>query len=409
MGLFGFGKKKKKLPEAAKETAQPAPRYDGEPQLRTYTPPEHLDLIYDEILSKMPDAERDGQGIVFPEQGLRLTAQVQRLNGANDRFSAEMLFVLHHAFFDEPLCEYVAGIGDTAEQAIQRGTEQFWAVVLLSVLAAFGCTGDHIVETELLGEKYRFRRTCTTNILSMGAENPVRRDMWELVENEIPKYLGRKKAYWVKLFACCINGEYNNEVRVNGAVFPELTEVLDAYVSTWENTEAFHSEKEFLLLLREGELPDDGLRSAEIIDLTAAVCPMLAKIRDDASNEKIMRSIYALCGGDSSLAWNMRNFIPEVCASIITSLKMGDSCTINCGEKDSIEVMYSQIKSYGYIEQGVMKYLNESKPSQNEVLRIAGLSAVLGIVQQLSEKNVDKNSVKPLRMVYNAFDGYEIR
>lgn len=409
MAILGFGKNKKEK-EQEKTILRDDVRYDGEPAGNQETPMEDLEIIYDEIIGKGNKAKRTEAGIVYQSEGLELSCIIQRVTGGeNGRYSAEMLFVMTHELFDEPLCEYTAGLGNSKEEALRTGAEQFCAVVLLPVLSAFGCTEGSRVEAELDGKKLVFRRPCNNMIFSMGIKNPGAKDLWEIVEKEIPKYLGTKNAYWVKLYACSYNGELNCEVRINGAVFPELTKKLDEYVLGWADRQSFHSEKEFLLLLREDSKAQDGRSSEEVKAITVQAVEALSAVADEATEETAIKKLYVLSGGDRNFMWELQTFIPEIYTIFCLNLADSDGMLLNQSGKGTIAVKKSQIRNYGYIEQGVQRYMQEKRPGRDASLNVMCLSAVFSAVNQAVQKGSKVEDLRFPEMIYNVPEDYIIR
>ncbi len=398
MSIFNFGKKKKE-----------SIRYDGETSINTKSPRENLDIVYNEIISKGNGAKRVGDGVLYEDTGLHLSCVIQRMSGNNGRYSAEMLFVLNHDIFDEPLCEYTAGLGDSEESAMRSGAEQFSAVVLLPVLSAMGCTGENLIETELDGEKFVFRRACTEMIFSMGVENPERKNLWELVENEIPSYLGTKNAYWIKLYASCIDGEPNCEVRINGAVFSELTEKLDEYVATWSNHKDFHSEKSFFLILKEDKNTANEPDSEMVKELTVKAIEKLAAVTDEDADNKAMAELYLMCNRDENLLWELQSFIPEIYTFAAFNIRNSDGLKMCRDGKPDISLKKSQIRAYGYIEQGVYRFMQENNPSRETSLGIMCRSAVFNALNQAVQNGSKIEDLYFPAMIYNAPETYRVR
>lgn len=398
MSIFNFGKNKKE-----------SIRYDGESSINTESPKESLDIVYDEIISKGNGAKRVEDGVLYGDTGLHISCIIQRMAGNAGRYTAEMLFVLNHDWFDEPLCEYTAGLGDSEENAVRSGAEQFSAVVLLPVLAAMGCTGEHLIETEVDGEKQVFRRACTETMFSMGAENPERKNLWEIVEKEIPSYLGTKNAYWIKLYASCLDGKPNCEVRINGAVFPELTRKLDEYVATWSNHQDFHSEKEFFMILKEDKSVSNEPDSEMVKELTVKAIEKMAAVTDEASEERAMAEIYLMCNKDNNLFWELQSFIPEIYTFTALNISNADGMKLCRDGRPDISVKKSQLRTYGYIEQGVYRFMQEKNPSRETSFGVMCRSAVLSAVNQAVNKGSKLEDLYFPEMIYNAPGTYKVR
>lgn len=397
MSIFKFGKNKKE-----------SVRYDGEERINTDSPKENLDIVYDEIVSKGNGAQRVEDGVWYGDAGLHVSCVIQRMSGYENRYSAEMLFILNHDLFDEPLCEYVGGMGDCELSAMRSGAEQFMAVVLLPVLSSLGCTGENFVETEVNGEIHVFHRACTETVYAMGAENPERKNLWEIIEKEIPEYLGTKNAYWIKIYACCIDGMPNCEVRINGAVFSELTKKVDEYVDSWSNHNDFHSEKSFFLLIKE-EKSENVPDSEMVKELTMKTIDNMLTMHDEEAIEKARAEVYLMGNRDINLLWELETFTPEIYSTIAFNLKTADGIRICRDGKPDLSVKKSKLRTYGYIEQGVCRYMQERNPSRETSFEIMCRSAVFNAVNNAVNAGSRVEDLYFPEMIYNAPDTYKVR
>lgn len=397
MSILKFGKNKKE-----------SVRYDGETRINTESSKENLDIVYDEIVSKGNGAQRVEDGIWYGDAGLHVSCVIQRMSGNEDRYSSEMLFIINHELFDEPLCEYVGGMGDCELTAMRSGAEQFVTVILLPVLSALGCIGENFVEAEVDGETHVFHRACVETVYTMGAENPESKNLWEVIEKEIPAYLGTKNAYWIKIYACCIDGGPNCEVRINGAVFPELTKKVDEYVASWSNHEAFHSEKSFFLLIKEEKSKNEP--DSELVkELTIKTIDNMLTILDENEKKKAQAELYLMSNKDINLLWELENFTPEIYTFTALNLKNSDSIKICRQGKKDISVKKSQLRTYGYIEQGVCRYMQERNPSRQRSLEIMCRSAVFNAVNNAVNAGSKVEDLYFPEMIYNAPDTYKVR
>jgi len=362
-----------------------AARYDGETYDNFDFSDEFASLAYDSIIHLLDGSEqirRLDNGILIEPIGLSLSCTLQRMGESNGNYSAEMLFILDHDLFDEPLCEYTAGVGRTAEEAVVVGADQFTTVVLLSILAAFGCEGDHIVTSEYAGKTRIFRRSCNSTVYSIGAAVHEMQDLFGLVENVLPEYLGSKKAYWVKLFAYRCGDDMEYEARINGALMTELSARLKPYVETWDKSGVFHCEKQFVLLLDTGSSNDNPSISPEkIIALSEQAVELFGSVYDDNDEKYVFSKLKELCFGCGSLVQEIRALVPEIYTCALLGIKQGDGIRLMSGDAE-IPLKKSQLRNYGYIEQGVLRYLGSNQPKDDFSLNVMQLGSVLSAVNE---------------------------
>lgn len=426
--MFGFGKKKKakeeelkKAPDVSAEKAETEPAEEPEEEEVSFQGESGVNTVSDERAAKIYDtlmgggglaekygARQEKGGISLSDPKLIIHAYVQRVNEHNGNFSAEVLYSIYGEDFEEPVIEFCAGLGHSEEEALSQSAETFSAVVLMSVIAAFGCTGDHTVKTELEGQEYVFRRSCVAMVASIGEKKDNTKMLWELVEPVISKYLGTKKYYWVRLYASCVNGRENCEVRVNGQILDGLTELLNGYVRTWSDMQTFHSEKQFVFLIRNSGGTGEVFPKAEnVIEAAMKTIAVLPEIQDEVTNEIAGGKIYELCGRDTDLSWELRNFVPEIYAYVLLDVRPRDTFTVIRGE-ETIELTLTQMRHYGYIREGCERYLRNNNPGREFNIRVLALSATYSGVMQAVEAGSKINELD-LTLQMTAPADYRIR
>lgn len=382
-------------------------RYDGEQVINGDTSDEFASVAYDTIINKLSDEFepcRFNDRIELGKFGLIISCTLQRLEETKTTYSAEMLFFITHDLFDEPLCEYSQGMGPDASAAVASCTEQFITVVLYSVLTAFGCEGDHTVTAEYGGRDRTFRRSCTALTYSIGACDHEQVDLFSIIEKQLPEYLGAKKAYWLKLYAVCYNDEVSCEVRINGAVMPELSKRLYAYTELWQNRQRFHSEKQFILLLDEDrESTNTPVPPEKVISLACKSIELLGKVTSERTHDIAMKNIRELCMPHATLAHELRAMIPEIYTCRLLGLRQGDDLKLMLGDAE-ITLKKSQLRIFGYIEQGVGMYLNEKAPTNDLSMNILRMSSLFSAVNEAVQNGAEINDIfiKELKFRYPA-------
>lgn len=382
MGLFDRFKKKKqddapcesildtsvKEEAPAKEEAAPAA-----PAPAAEQKPETIDMLA-EIAERFPQAERQGNALVFPS-GLELRITLAKTDVYPKGVCIQFLFVMWHPFFDEDLVESVAGMGRTKADAVRDGIKGFCDGVLPFVLGALDCTGEHTLRTELQGNEYIFHEPCVIGGLHRGTGEGA--DLWGLVRELIPQYLGTKKAYWIKLLSSRM-GKDICEARINGMVFPELTDVLYKAIADGKSTADGTMDKCFVLLLQDDATckPCPFTKADAAAVAQQAIAGMLT-IEDEESHRAVYEKIQQLhptLGGEACA------FVPEIYCRIIYNYHTTDSLlpvSLNIGE-----VRKSQVRSFGYFESAVLDYLRKERPKSDDHVKILRLSAEFGAINQ---------------------------
>ncbi len=381
MGLFDRFRKKKQedapcesiLDESVQDEAEAsAPEA---PVQKTETAAFNIHKMLADIKAQHPDAEWQGENSLLFPCGLELRIVMGPVNRFPKGVCAQMLFVMWHPFFDEDLVESVAGMGKTETDAEQDGLKGFCEGVLPFVLGALGCTGEHTIRTELQGREHIFREPCVMGTLHRGAGQSA--DLWAILRDSIPQYLGTKKAYWIKLLSSRM-GKDICEVRINGMVFPELTDKLYAAISEGKSTAQGCMDKMFVLLLQDdATYTPCPYSKADAAEIAHKALTRMLTIEDEESHRAVyeeIQQLHPILGGEACA------FLPEIYCRIIYNYHTTDSLlpvTLNIGE-----VRKSQVRAFGYFESAVLDYLKKYRPKGDDHVKILRLSAEFGAINK---------------------------
>lgn len=402
MGLFNK-RQKNESPAPQKQPSvpanvSPAPDVTVEPSLDK---PELLAIVAE----KCPGAETQGEFLFYAKHSLHLTVEFGDMRCINSIYTVQLLFIAKHPWFDEDMVESVCGIGKTPDDALRQGTEEFCAGVLYFLLAAFDCKSDTFVDVNVRGEKHTFRVPCVRSVLHKGSGKGT--DLFEVVKDELPHYLGTKRCYWIKLFSATMNGEPTCEVRINGTVYPDITDVLYREAVRREKTDGFVSDKEFLLLI---QLEDTWtlcpFNKQQVGEKTFQALRLMQEIHDEESAQRIMQSIRDNAPSHS-LGLELAAFIPEIVAQQVIDFRDSDGLmpVVNHGKPD-VELKKSQVRSYGYIEDAVFQFLRKQKPTEDEIKQLLAISAKFHVLSEAMQKGTKIQDLRMSQLVYFVDDAY---
>ena len=389
-------------------------RYDGEFDLSGDISDEFAVIAYDAIMRTVSDdvdCTITDRGLFFDKLGLTLSCAVQRLQDTEEHgCSAAMLFFFEHELFDEPICEYTAGLGSNAEEAIINGAEQFTAVVLMSVLATFGCEDCRAVRAEFAGLPRTFVLPCTSYVYAIGSsDSSEREDLFSLVEDSLPEYLGSKRAYWLKLYIACFDDEPICEARLNGAVMSDLTEKLYAYADSWKDKKTFRSEKQFVLLLDNSDEPDsfEAVPADKVIELTEKAILLMGNAGSDEEDMKAVNSILELCADYGTVGHEILAFVPEVYCCAMLQLHRGDMLKVYIGDAE-VDMKCSQLRNFGYIEQGVIRFMTHNEPEREFSENILWKSSLFASINDAVAEGVKLEDISVSDVRFHAPDDYRL-
>ncbi len=400
MGIFDKWKKKAQddapcesiLDESVQEAEpakQPAP---AQQPAAEEVPDVHAMLA--QIREKHPTAQWQGdRSLLFP-CGLELTIECGQTNRYVKGWCAQLLFVMWHPYFDEDMVESVAGMGKTEAEARNDGVKAFAEGVLPFVLGALDCTGENQITSELQGKTHVFREPCVIGAVHRG--NGEGADLWKLVKEQIPQYLGTKKAYWIKLFSSRV-GKDICEVRVNGKVFSDLTDVLYKAIADGSSTAQGGMDKCFVLLVQEDATYEAcPFKKADAAAVAQKALHKMLTIEDEESHRAVydeIQQLHPILGGEACA------FLPEIFTRILYNYQANDALlpvSLDIGA-----VRSSQVRSFGYFESAVLDFFRQYRPDGDDRVKILRLSAEFNALNQAvaGGSNIENVRFSPLAYV----------
>jgi len=407
MGFFDqFKKNTDKSEKAVSTPAQPETATADKPENLLIEPTLDRKELLAMVAEKCAGGEMQNDSLWYPEYRLRLKLEFGQMAHGNNMYNVQLLFIVQHPWFDEEMVESCAGVGKTPDEAMKRGTENFCAVVFTFLLAAFKCDCDNWLTADIMGRKCNFRIPCTRANMHMGDGESV--DLWELIKDEIPHYLGTKRCYWVKLFSSSLNGIPNCEARINGIVYPDLTEILEKDVISRNHAiSGFSSDKTFILLIQKEETYQPcPFTKQEVGELTFRAIRLYQNVDNEESRSKTDAMVRELAPNDS-VAMEVISFLPEIFAHMVVQFRDNDTLipVVNRG-KPEIELKKSQVRSYGYIEDAVEQYLRKQRPSKEEINQILAMSAKFHAISEAIQNGAKIENLRLSQLVYFVNEKY---
>ena len=365
--------------------------------------------VIKEIIAETVFGTAKGDEITYDNYNLKIKVYVKEPEEKSGMYITEAVFIMTHPYFDEPVADNVAGVGRTPEEALVTAASNFTEGTLESIFHSLDCNDDCLIRTEILGHKHIFRKPSTHETQYAGCENKNMKDLWGLVRDAIPHYLGTKKAYWVKLFTACSDENPTCEATINGMTCQQLTQRLFRYVKTWSDKKNYHSEKQFVLIIQQDETYTEcEITKERVTDLTLKSIALLKQVKDEDTRNRAVNTIKTLAK-DETLAIEMCSFLPEIYTQQVLGLEESDGIAAVRDENHALALMKTQVRSYGYIEDTVKKYLYYEKPSKEDNLKIMCLSSKMQAASKALEDGKQlKDLIFPPTM-YFVNDDYTVR
>lgn len=334
--------------------------------------------------------------VIMPK-GFTIDVQIGRLEETDGIKVLQTIFIVRHDDFDEPLIEPVDSQGTTDEEASNMAVEIFYGAVWHPIDQSCAKKNPQHLSINYLRQHYEFDMYCQS-VVRIGVKDKEPTMLVNFIRNEIPKYIGSKKYYWLRIYLAKYKEKQIIEVRLNGSVLMELPQYFKEYVEKEMNGEdTFVSEKQYAIFV---QTEDDQCPFKKDLVMSAAkeTIEAMTKITSREEYMEMSKKLEELTEGNKDLAAEIRVFIPEILAKLTLGYREGDSLFLLEGEGDeqqSIEFKKTQLRSYFYLQQAILEYLSK-RPSQEDVSRIVTNSvAFRELKKALDAAKADGKELKP--------------
>ena len=360
--------------------------------------------------------------IIMPK-GYTIDVQVGRQQEAEGIKLLQIIFIVKNDEFDEPLIEPIDSQGKSEGEAAQMAADMFYGAVWHPLDQAMSKKNPVHISVDYLRQHYDFDMYCQS-VVRIGVKEKQPVMLMNYIKTDLPKYLGSKKYYWVRIYLAKYQDKQVCEVRVNGSVCTELSKRFQPYIDGWDAEENFISEKQYAIFVQRGE--DECPFKKEVVMEGAQQCiaemvkisnrdeyiAMTKKLEEDTTArlaEDISNSAQADALG-RSIASEIRIFIPEILAKLTLGYTEGDSLFLLEGEGDdqqSIEFKKTQLRSYFYLQQAILEYLG-TRPEQDDVTRIVTNSVAFREMRNVMDKAKEQNKQVDPAELYVPGTSYKI-
>ncbi|MBP5609639.1 MAG: hypothetical protein J6X66_15405 [Lachnospiraceae bacterium] len=328
--------------------------------------------LYEALREKL-GGELENDRLILKD-GFSIHAWIQKAEEQEDEKVIVAGFSVHYDGLDEPVLEPVDAGGRTFKEAAVQAVEVFYAALWRTIEQAVAGSDAVHVPVDLLGEHYDFDMYCRS-LVRIGVKDKEPVSLVKFIMDEIPGYLGSKKYYWIRINLAKYKEDRNIEIRINGSVCVELPKYYFDYVDNeMDGSDHYVCERQYALFVQreDDKCPFD---KETVMDAAEETILRMADVSTEEEYDTMIQKSIELSGGDKNLATEIRIFIPEILAKLTMGTREGDRLFLLSpdGEK-TLELKKSQVRSYFYVQQAVLKYL-AGKPDKEDVTSIVMNSA----------------------------------
>lgn len=332
--------------------------------------------------------------LLLPRTGFSIDVQIGKSEEKDGINLLQVIYILKHDDLDESIIEPVAAQGKGIEMAVQMAVDSFRGGLWHPLqMASTGKGGIHVT-SNYLKQHYDYDMYAQSVVL-MGDRDKKPAMLINFIKDVIPRYLGSKKYYWVRIFLARHKDKKTIEVRVNGTVCPGLHQCFQKYIDSWEDKDILVTEKQYAIFVQR---EDDKcpFTKEHVVNCARRTIELMENCNSSEDYQNLKKEIDELAG-NISLSTEIRIFIPEIFARIVLGYGEGDSLfliedsddknneenaeTENQGVR-AVEFKKTQLRSYFYLQQVVLDYLNRVKPEKEKVMKIVANSVAFKEMQK---------------------------
>lgn len=321
---------------------------------------EYKDLVLAALDKKLEKGNVYDGCIIMP-RGYTVDVRVGRIQEQEEVKLLQVMFIINHDDFDEPIMDPVDAQGKTFEEAAKMAVDIFYGATWHPLDQSMQKKNPMQIPAGYLGNRYTFDMYAQS-IVRIGAADKGQPVMIiNFILNEMPKYLGSKKYYWLRIYLAKHKDKKIIEVRINGSVCVELSKYFEEYVASWDAENTFRCEKQCAVFINQAE-DNCPFTKETVVNGAAFVLGKLPEIKSQEEYDNMVKELVEMTG-NADLASEIRIFVPEIMAKLTLGFNEGDSLFFMDGE-NNIEFKKTQLRSYFYIQQTVIEYLSTTPPQE---------------------------------------------
>lgn len=346
--------------------------------------------------------------LFIPEYSLSIRPQITK----SDSNMAVINYYLYSENWDREIFECSASMGENRKQALSLAEQGFIFGIMSGIKYMMKDEFFKEIKTEFNGS--HSWKMYSSDIVAMGdvpeTINPS--EIWGIIENEIPKYLGNQKISYIKVFAAKNKDDITGECRINDEPIKELGELIAQYISKW-NTENFGLKKQFFFAVQDDKTYIPYPYTEEQIEkFVLETADMFEKVETEKDLDDMLQNFGDKIG-DYDLAEELMGFIPEICAErAFPNINYPEKVIIYMGENKKIEVNKSQIASYYMIKKAVNHMIDHGHIMKELYHKFISISSAYNVIFKALEKDkvdLTKEEGAVISTAYGFSENYRIR
>jgi hypothetical protein len=382
---------------------------------------ECLDFVLALLKNGIAEDSEIGEDFIRVEQlGVTIRPKVSEIRHTEDKCMVHIQYAIEQELFDEPVLEGLAGIGKTLKGAVALSVYNFITIALCGMRKCVHKNYMTEFKSEFQGKEHIWHVSDScASVLNDKADDPENEELqkywevWEVLKNYMPKFVGGKKTYWLNIYcAKREDGVTIGEVRLNNRPCRELSNIFSEAAQNFPDDGGLKSLKRFYYITQDDSTYEPyPLTMQEVEEATYQTLSILEEcVKEERYHEYHKKVREAV--SDKFLAMELLAFIPEICArGAYSDVGYAEYIGIRKPSDKEMElVSLSQFTSYYWIEKILVKALTTGKMSRDLYMTCISLSGTFRAVGELKKKSPDQDlSQADLCFAIEVSDDYVVR
>ena len=326
----------------------------------------------------------------------------------------QMATIGYHIYSPEwknEIFEISSALGQDKKTAVGMAQGDFMFGIMETVQAMMNDVNSRDFDSDFNGlHKWKLY---LGNIVAMGKEVPVNdvEIYWNMLKDEFAKRLGNQDICYIKIYAANSgDGFVTGECRINNNKIESLSEIIEDMAKQWKNKKFASHKQSFILKQDKETLKDYPYTNADIYDAVEKSLILYEKVLNDGKEDLYLQVLNEFLG-DKSLALDIYNFIPEICAEFaIEDVRFSEKVQINF--RGSARTFYkSQLATYYPVMNGLARVLdgNTLKNTQRVFENLLYSSASFNAVNNALNDGIKQENLILTDTLFNVTDDYILR
>ncbi len=354
---------------------------------------DYAKLFLERVQTRANIGTIENDSLIIKEIGLILTVNSIEMEEKTCLVNYQMTYPA----FNEILCDIIPVLGESEQELIDMAAFQFLALCLLPIFKGLSREDKSIINQDLFGQKAEFI-ACPSELLQMGSDavNPVSHDLYDLIKEDLLKYIGFKQIYFIRIYAAKNNNVPLFEVRIDDEIIPELSLKIQDYAQSLNNSAEHISRIQTITLWGK-----NGIKAPFNFPFIRSLChDVIIKefLKLGANSQEQYEAIYDTIlkkVEDKNMAQDIYALIPEIACEVFFDGKytFNQSIALING-KNNININSSQLALYRYLKIAIAQYIDENDINEQDALNLFGRSSRFSALSQELERNEDITEIK---------------